>query len=109
MRRSGEEKEKKSGRLSSRNRIEAIDEKAERREKDGSESGNQHLWNSCGSETGKDERKQTACQVPITGRMDEKSARMKGKDREPKGELSTGKSNVRRNREEEGTEETEAE
>ena len=109
MRRSGEEKEKKSGRLSSRNRIEAIDEKAERREKDGSESGNQHLWNSCGSETGKDERKQTACQVPITGKRHGKPDRRKGKDGKPRGEPSTGESLVRQNREEEGTEETEAE
>ena len=73
------------------------------------EKRNEHLTSSCGSEAGKGERKQTESQVPITGKRHGKPDRRKGKDGKPRGEPSTGESIVRQNREEEGTEETEAE
>ena len=60
-----------------------------------------HLWNSCGSEAGKIERKRTA--KPSTGTWEEgmrNQAGEKGETEEARAETGTGKATVRRNREE---------
>ena len=67
-----EEGKRKSGRLSSQKRAEADErkQKASRKARKRSESGEEgkHRWNGCGSETGKDERKQTESRVRRTGK-----------------------------------------
>ena len=40
----------------------------------GSESGSKHLWTSCGSEAGKDERKQTESQVREPGKSERETS-----------------------------------
>ena len=60
-----------------------------------------HLWNGCGSEAGKSERKQTA--KPSTGTWKEgmrDQAGEKGETEEARAETGTGKAAVRQNREE---------
>ena len=61
-----------------------------------------HLWNSCGSEAGKSEKKRTA--KPSTRTWKEgmrNQAREKGETEEARAETGTGKATVRQNREEE--------
>ena len=58
-----EEGKGKSGRLSSQNRTEADERKRKRGESPKAKAEGKHRWNSCGSEAGKDERKQTESQV----------------------------------------------
>ena len=71
----------------------------------------EHLWNSCGSEAGKDERKQTESQVHRTG--EEGTGNQAGNEGENLESVSgTGapkKPTVRREREESGKGRTEAE
>ena len=60
-----------------------------------------HLWNSCGSEAGKSERKRTV--EPSTGTWKEgmrNQAGEKGETEEARAESGTGKAAARRNREE---------
>ena len=60
-----------------------------------------HLWNSCGSEAGKSEKKRTA--KPSTGTWKEgmrNQAGEKGETEEARAESGTGKAAARRNREE---------
>ena len=60
-----------------------------------------HLWNGCGSETGKSEKKRTA--KPSTGTWKEgmrNQAGDKGETEEARAESGTGKAAVRQNREE---------
>ena len=60
-----------------------------------------HLWNSCGSEAGKSEKKRTA--KPSTGTWKEGTRDQvgeKGETAEARAEAGTGKATVRRNREE---------
>ena len=54
-----EEGKGKSGRLSSQNRAKADERKRKRGESPKAKARGKHRWNGCGSETGKDERKQT--------------------------------------------------
>ena len=54
-----EEGKGKSGRLSSQNRAKADERKHKQGESPKAKAKGKHRWNSCGSETGKDERKQT--------------------------------------------------
>ena len=65
-----EEREKKGQRLSSQTRKRSGRKEAE---KEGripkAKARGKHRWNSCGSETGKDERKQTGSQVHGAGKM----------------------------------------
>ena len=58
----------KCGRLSSQNRAEADERKQKRGESP--KAKGKHRWNGCGSETGKDERKQTGSRVRRTERED---------------------------------------
>ena len=74
-RRRQEERERKNRRLSSQNRKRSRRKKAEKEGESPEEKGTQgpgkegkHQWNSCGSETGKDERKQTESRVQEPGR-----------------------------------------
>ena len=60
-----------------------------------------HLWNGCGSEAGKSERKRTV--EPSTGTWKEgmrNQAGEKGETEEARAESGTGKAAARRNREE---------
>ena len=60
-----------------------------------------HLWNGCGSEAGKSEKKRTA--KPSTGTWKESmrdQAGEKGETEEARAEAGTGKATVRQNREE---------
>ena len=60
VRRNREEKERKTEKLSSQNRKRSGRKKAEKEgERPEAKAEGKHLWNSCGSEAGKDERKQT--------------------------------------------------
>ena len=70
-----------------------------------------HLRNSCGSESGKGERKHTAkLSTENRERTHEKSGgKERGKPKERKRERSTEEATVRRKQEEKGKEETEAE
>ena len=65
-------REERNGRnrgLSSQNRKRSGRKKAEKEgERPKAKAEGKHRWNSCGSETGKDERKQTESQVPKTGK-----------------------------------------
>ena len=64
-------------------------------------AGGKHLWNSCGSEAGKSEKKRTA--KPSTGIWKEDMRNQVGEKEETeeaRAEAGTGKAAVRRNREE---------
>ena len=61
-----EEGKGKSGRLSSQNRAEADERKRKQGESPKAKARGKHRWNSCGSEAGKDERKQTESRVQET-------------------------------------------
>ena len=63
-------------------------------------AGGKHLWNSCGSEAGKSERKRTARLSTETWKEDMRNqVGEKGKTEEARAETGTGKATVRRNRE----------
>ena len=49
------------------------------------ESGGHHLWNSCGSEAGQDERKPSEGQVPITGNPVRQNAGGRGRQETERG------------------------
>ena len=63
-----EEGKGKRGRLSSQNRAEADERKRKRGESPEAKAEGKHLRNGCGSESGKDERKQTESRVREPGR-----------------------------------------
>ena len=65
-----EEGKGKNGRLSSQNQAEADERKRKGGESPEARAEGKHRWNSCGSETGKDERKQTGSRVRRTGKED---------------------------------------
>ena len=102
MRRKREEKERKSRRLSSWKRKGCGRKKANRKWKmPKAKAEGKHLWNGCGSEVGKSERKLTA--KPSTGTWKEgmrNQAGEKEETEEARVETGTGKTTVRRNREE---------
>ena len=54
-----EEGKRKDGRLSSQNQTEADERKQKRGKSPKAKAKGKHRWNSCGSETGRDERKRT--------------------------------------------------
>ena len=102
VRRNREEKERKNRRLSSwkrkRNGRKKVERKWKRLEV---RTEGKHLWNGCGSEAGKSERKRTA--KPSTGTWKEDMRNQvgeKGETEEARAEAGTGKAAVRRNREE---------
>ena len=60
-----------------------------------------HLWNGCGSEARKSERKRTAKPSTRTWKEDMRDqVREKGETEEARAETGTGEATVRRNREE---------
>ena len=108
VRRNREEKERKNRRLSSWKRKVSGRKKVNRKWKIPEEG--KHLWNGCGSETGKDKRKQTESRVREPGKKAwETRPGRTGKAKEAKAEGRTGEATVRRRREENGKEKTEAE
>ena len=102
VRRNREEKERKNRKLSSWNRIRSGRKEAEGKRKiPKAKAKGKHLWNSCGSETGKSERKRTV--EPSTGTWKEgmrNQAGDKGETVKVRTETGTGKAAVRQNREE---------
>ena len=61
----------------------------------------EHLWNSCGSEAGKSEKKRTVVPSTRTWKEDMRDqVGEKGETEEARAEAGTGKATVRRNREE---------
>ena len=102
VRRNREEKERKNRRLSSWKRKgngrKKVEQKWKRLEV---RTEGKHLWNSCGSEAGKSEKKRTA---KLSTRTWEEGMRNqageKGETEEARAETGTGKATVRRNREE---------
>ena len=102
VRRNREEKERKNRRLSSWKRKGSGRKKAEQKWKSPEvRTEGKHLWNGCGSEAGKSERKRT---VELSTRTWKESMRdqagEKGETEEARAETGTGKAAVRRNREE---------
>ena len=65
-----EEGKRKNGRLSSQNQTEVDERKRTRGESPKAKAKGKHRWNSCGSETGRDERKRTESRVRRTGKED---------------------------------------
>ena len=102
VRRGREEKERKNRRLSSWKLKASGRKKASRRRKMPEvKTEGKHLWNGCGSEAGKSEKKRTA--KPSTGTWKEgmrNQAGEKGETEEARAESGTGKAAARRNREE---------
>ena len=102
VRRNREEKERKNRRLSSWKRKRSGRKKVKRKWKIPEvRTEGKHLWNSCGSEAGKSERKRTV--GPSTGTWKDgmrDQAGKKGETEEARAEAGTGKAAVRRNREE---------
>ena len=102
VRRNREEKERKNRRLSSWKRKRSGRKKAERKWKRPEvRTEGKHLWNSCGSEAGKSEKKRTV--GPSTGTWKEgtrNQAGEKGETEEARAEAGTGEAAERRNREE---------
>ncbi len=94
-------RERKDGRLSSLSRAEADERKRKRGESPEAKAEGKHRRNSCGSEAGKDERKQTESRVRET---EVKHGKPGGteveKPRSRKAEGRTGEAAVRRDREE---------
>ena len=70
-----------------------------------------HLRNSCGSESGKGERKHTAMLSTGTGKecTGNQAGRERGRPKKRKRKRSTAEATVRRKQEDKGKEETEAE
>ena len=100
-RRNREEKERKKQRLSSRNRKRSGRKKADRKGKSPKAEG-KHLRNSCGSESGKGERKQTESRVRRTEKeCMGNQAGEKEETEEARAKAGTGEADVRRNQEEE--------
>ena len=98
VRRNREEKERKNRRLSSWKRKVGGRKGADGKRKT---PKGEHLWNGCGSEAGKSERKRTAKLSTGTwkeGMRDQ--AGEKGETEEARAETGTGKATVRQNREE---------
>ena len=97
-----EEKERKNRRLSSWKLKRSGRKKAERKWKRPEvRTEGKHLWNSCGSEAGKSERKRTV--EPSTGTWKEDMRDQvgeKGETEEARAEAGTGEAAERRNREE---------
>ena len=102
MRRNREEKERKNRRLSSWKRTGSGRKKADwKRKMPEVRTECKHLWNGCGSEAGKSERKLTA--KPSTGTRKEgmrNQAGEKGETEKARAEPGTGKATVRQGREE---------
>ena len=102
VRRNREEKERKNRRLSSWKRKINGRKKVSRKWKISEvKTEDKHLWNGCGSEAGKSEKKRTA--KPSTGTWKEgmrDQAGEKGETEEARAEAGTGEATVRRNREE---------
>ena len=102
VRQNREEKERKNRRLSSWKRKVNGRKNVSRKWKIPEvKTEGKHLWNGCGSETGKSERKRTV--EPSTGTWKEgmrNQAGDKGETEEARAESGTGKATVRRNREE---------
>ena len=65
-----EEGKRKNGRLSSQNQTEVDERKRTRGESPKAKAKGKHRWNSCGSETGRDERKRTESRVRRAGKED---------------------------------------
>ena len=65
-----EEGKRKNGKLSSQNRAEADERKRSEGKGPKAKAKGKHRWNSCGSETGRDERKRTESRVRRTGEED---------------------------------------
>ena len=108
VRRNREEKERKNRRPSSWKRKRSGRKKVNWKWK---MPEGKHLWNGCGSEAGKSERKRTArpstrAGKEVTGNRDGENGESQGSE---SGEGSTEEATVRRKREESGKEETEAE
>ena len=101
-RRNREEKERKNRKLSSWKRKRSGRKKAERKRKRPEvRTEGKHLWNSCGSEAGRSEKKRTV--GPSTGTWKEgmrDQAGEKGETEEARAEAGIGKATVRRNQEE---------
>ena len=102
VRRNREEKERKNRRLSSWKRKGSGRKKAERKWKMPEvRTEGKHLWNGCGSEAGKSERKLTAKPSTETWKEGTRNqAGEKGETEEARAETGTGEATVRRNREE---------
>ena len=102
VRRNREEKEWKNRRLSSWKRKGSRRKKAERKWKISEvKTEDKHLWNGCGSEAGKSEKKRTAKLSTRTWKESMRNqAGEKGETEEARAEAGTGKAAVRRNREE---------
>ena len=102
VRRSREEKERKNRKLSSWKRKRNGRKKVERKWKIPEKKlEGKHLWNGCGSEARKSEKKRTA--KPSTGTWKESmrnQAGERGETEEARAETGTGKVAVRRSREE---------
>ena len=102
VRRGREEKERKNRRLSSwKRKVSGRKEVSRKRKRPEVRTEGKHLWNGCGSEAGRSERKRTA--KPSTGTWKEgmrDQAGEKGETEEARAEAGTGKAAVRRNREE---------
>ena len=102
VRRNREEKEKKNRRLSSWKRKGSGRKEANRKWKiPGVRTKGKHLWNSCGSEAGKSEKKRTV--EPSTGTWKEGMRNQvgeKGETEEARAETGTGEAAVMRNQEE---------
>ena len=81
-----EEGKGKNGRLSSQNRADADERKQKRGESPKAKARGKHRGNGCGSETGKDERKQTGSRVRRNGSEARETGRSRsGKAGKPKG------------------------
>jgi hypothetical protein len=108
VRRNREEKERKNRRLSSWKRKTNGRKKGSRKRKipkgkrtRGSKTEGKHLWNGCGSEAGKSERKRTAkLSTGIRKEGMRNQAGEKGEAVEVRTETGTGKATVRQGREE---------
>ena len=102
VRRDREERERKNRRLSSWKRKRSGRKEVSRKwKRSEARAEDKHLWNSCGSEAGKGERKRTA--KPSTGTWKEgmrDQAGEKGETEEARAEAGTGRATVRRSREE---------
>ena len=107
VRRGREEMERKNRRLSSWKRKTDGRKKGSRKRKipkgkrtRGSETEGKHLWNGCGSEAGKSERKRTAkLSTGIRKEGMRNQAGEKEETEEARAETGTGKATVRRHRE----------
>ena len=102
MRRSREEEERKNRRLSSWKRKTSGRKEGSRKwKRPEAKAEGKHLWNGCGSEAGKSERKQTAKLSTGIWKEDMRNqVGEKGETEEARAEAGTGKAAVRRNREE---------